>query len=251
MDSEVPRTWRWLTGLVLSGLLACNSQPTSEPKPAVSSAPVGSSPAPLASLTSTASALPESPSYPADLDVNRLLKQLHCTERDTKHACAVCNEFGKAERFTGKTPSGEGRWFGRATVIENGKERREYRLLLARTLPTARVGKFSLPLGISIAPVPPDLEMEAGRLWTRMSGSRHRGNRKNLVFKQLEALEPKGEQGAINTLGMSVQLIAEPTADIGYLRQPSLKKLLLVMPARGLNAAPGDGTYAEFWQAVW
>lgn len=193
----------------------------------------------------------ESPSLPADLNVSAITKQLGCSSGKTKLACAVCDEFGKADRFTGKTPSGEGRWFGRAYIVEKGRERTEYRVLLTRALPTARVGKYSLPLGITIAPLAPELGSEAGRLWTKMSGPRHRGNRKNLVFKYLEGLEPKGEKGAINTAGMSVQLIAEPTEDIGYLRQPTLKKLLLIMPARAMNAAPGDGIYAEFWQAVW
>jgi hypothetical protein len=84
-----------------------------------------------------------------------------------------------------------------------------------------------------------------------MSGSRHRGNRKNLVFKFLDAYQPKGEQSVISTTGMSVQIISGLSEDIGYLRQPELKRLLMVRPARGRDAAPGDGMFAEFWQAVW
>lgn len=217
------------------------------------SAAASGSAAPRPSEVETAATLtpPIPKSYPADLNVSEVARNLNCAKRQTKKACEVWEEFGKAERFTGKTPSGEGRWFGRAYVVEKRKERTEHWILLSRIVPTARVGANSLPLGISIAPIPPELEMEAGRLWTRMSGRRHRGNRKNLAFRYLEAFEPKGEKGAINTTGMSVQLIGELSEDIAYLRQPSLKKLLLVQPARGLNAEPGDGTYAEFWQAVW
>ena len=83
------------------------------------------------------------------------------------------------------------------------------------------------------------------------NSSRHRGSKKNLACRYVESYAPTGERGAINTTGSSVQLITEVSEDVTYLRQPSLKKLLLVRVSRAREAEPGDGVYAELWQAVW
>jgi hypothetical protein len=161
-------------------------------------------------------------------------------------------EFARAGRFTGDTPSGDSRWFGQAYVVDKGSERAEYVSLVSRRVPTARVGANDLPLMLSMAPIPEDRQIEAAKLWRTMSqGSRHRASKKNLASRYVESYVPTGERGAINTTGPSVEWIVEVSEDIAYMRQPELKKLLLVRPARGGNAEPSDGTYAVLWQAVW
>jgi hypothetical protein len=196
---------------------------------------------------------PAPKSYPSDLNAAEVTRKLDCKSGKFESACTVWEEFQKAttDRFTGKAPSGESRWFGKIYQVDNGKETTSFAVLVCRPVPTMRVGQSSLPFMISVAPLPPELTQESVKLWRRMSGSRHRGNQKNQSFKYLEAYQPKDEQGVINTTGSSVQLITAPTEDVGYLRQVGLKRLLLVRPSRGLHAAPGDGLYAEFWQAIW
>jgi hypothetical protein len=130
-------------------------------------------------------------------------------------------------------------------------ERSEYLLLVSRHVPTARVGPSDLPLMISTASFAIELQTEAAHLWNKMNHGAHRGKNRNLAFRYLESYEPKDERGAIDTTGPSVQLIGKLTEDVAYLRQPERKKLLMVQPARGNDAAAGDGIYAVFWQAVW
>jgi len=98
---------------------------------------------------------------------------------------------------------------------------------------------------------PLEVQVEAAALWRKLGQGRHRANQRNLAFKHLEAFVPKDEHGAINTTGSSVQLTGKIGDDIGYLRQPELKRLLLVRPSLANNANPGDGTYADLWQATW
>jgi hypothetical protein len=195
---------------------------------------------------------------PPDIDLAQFEKPLGCpalggkAAPGGKKACAVIADFAKAGRWTSHRPSGEERWFGRAYVIEKGKERDEYGLLVSRTVPTARVGPDDLPFMISFAPLPMEFQYEAGKLWSTMShGVRHRGPKKSPANRYVEAYIPTGERGVANTAGPSVVLITELSEDTAYLRRESMKRLLLVRPAKAANADPGDGTYAEFWQATW
>jgi hypothetical protein len=189
---------------------------------------------------------------PPDIDLAQLEKSLGCVGPGGKKACAVIAEFAKAGRWTSNRPSGEERWFGRAYVIEKGKERDEYVLLVSRTVPTARVGADDLPFMLSFAPLPMEFQYEAGKLWSTMShGIRHRGPKKSPANRYVESYTPTGERGMANTAGPSVVLITELSEDTAYLRRESMKRLLFVRPAKAANADPGDGTYAEFWQATW
>ncbi len=241
------RTWPWTSGLLV-GLVACQGQ--SVQSSTTGSASVKPSTTPSV-VVPAVSAAPIPKSYPADLNLADVVRKLGCKQGKAKDACAVCKEFETAGRFTGDTPSGQGRWFGKAYRVQKGEQTTEYWVLVSRHVPTATVGPSSLPLSVSIAPVPSELWVEGARLFSSMSHSRHRGSRRNLAMKFVEAYEPKEGQGAINTTGASVQLIAAIGQDIGYLRQPSLKRLLVVRPSRAMDAAPGDGVYAELWQAAW
>jgi hypothetical protein len=196
---------------------------------------------------------------PADIDVAQLNKSLGCPPLGSKpapgskQACAVIAEFAQAGRWTSNRPSGEERWFGRASVIEKGAERDEYVLLMSRTVPTARVGPDDLPFMVSYAALPTEFQYEAGKLWSTMShGIRHRGPKKSPANRYVESYTPTNERGVANTAGPSVMLITELSEDAAYFRRAGMKKLLFVRPAnKAANAEPGDGTYAEFWQATW
>ncbi|MFC1642108.1 hypothetical protein ACFL5O_05385 [Myxococcota bacterium] len=124
--------------------------------------------------------------------------------------------------------------------------------MVSKSVPTARVGPNDLPLMLSIAPIPEEYQKQAVKLWNKMAHSaRHRGSKSNRACQYVESYVPTHELGATNTTGSSVRLIAGVSGDVTYLRQPSLKKLLVVSVAQTMGAEPGDGSYAELWQAVW
>jgi hypothetical protein len=238
----------WILGL-LSILIGCQSKVSPSKAAASASAKPATVPSVQAMVLPDNSNVPKS--YPSDIKLTEVKQQLDCAKGTLKNACAVVKEFESAPRFKADTPSGESRWFGKAYIVEKGTERMEYLMLVSRTVPTATVGASSLPLGISMGGFPIEVQVEAATMWRKLSSGRHRTNRRNLAFKHLEAFEPKNEQGAINTTGTSVQLIPKLGEDIGYLRQPELKRLLMVRPSLARDSSPGDGTYVEFWQATW
>jgi hypothetical protein len=242
---------RWLGPLLMvTSLLghACGKRAGSPATtPASASASTGPAPAETADRSQAA---PRPP--PPDIDLGQLEKTIGCAGPGGKKACAVIAEFGKAGRWTTNRPSGEERWFGHSYTIEKGAERDEYVSLVSRTVPTARVGKFDLPYMISCAPLPTDFQVDAAQLWSSMShGIRHRGSKKSPSNHYVETYTPTGERGVTNTAGASVVLITELSEDPAFIRRASMKRLLLVRPARGASADSGDGTYAEFWQATW
>ncbi len=211
-----------------------------------------------ASIEKTSSELPTQPavspppaSYPEDLPIPQLKQKLACGKGSSRKACAIVDEFATAQRFTGKTPSGESRWLGRARIVESGNERTEYMVLYVHTVPTARVGANSLPLMLGMSLLPRDARHDAARVFGTLSRSRHRANRNEPIMRLVETYVPKTERGLVSTKGASVQTIEQVSEDASYLRQPELKKLLLIKPALGMDAKPGDGTYAEFWQTAW
>lgn len=237
----------WTLSVVLLSA-ACHTDSATPPPTTTSSAVPTANSSPASNPSSTAPL-----SFPTDLNEAELSRQLDCKSGRVKNACGVWEEFRKAtnQRFTGKSPSGESRWFGKAHIVHQGVERTEYMLLVSRPVPTMQTCQSCLAYMLTTAPLPPELTSESVALFRRMSGSRHRGNRKNLAFRYVESYVPQNARGVINTNSVSVQLIAGPSEDVGYLRQPELKKLLLVQKARSLDASPGDGTYGEFWQAIW
>jgi hypothetical protein len=239
----------WILGL-FSIFLACQNKASPSKAAASASAKPSASPGVEAMVLPDNSNVPKS--YPSDINLTEVKRKLDCTKGTTKQACSVLKEFESASsRFTGETPSGESRWFGKAYVVEKGAERMEYLMLLSRHLPTAKVGPNSLPLGISMGSFPIEVHVEAAALFRKLSSGRHRANRRNQAFQHIEKFEPKDEKAATNTTGSSVQLTGKIGEDTGYLRQPELKKLLLVSPSLANDSRPGDGTYAELWQATW
>lgn len=188
---------------------------------------------------------------PADVDVTKLQQALRCGPKP-KGACGVLEAFAQAGRFVLDAPSGEGRWFGRAYVVQKKTEKFEYVTVLGKKLPTARVGPGELPVSIGMDPIPERLIPFADELWGGLERSNgRRAKRKNPAFGYLHEYAPKAARGTLPTQGTSVETIGEIGEDTSYLRQESLKKVLLVRPASAGDAAPGDGLYATLWMAVW
>lgn len=233
---------------ILAWVVGCQGSPRRERG---TSAPSASS-APSATVSANETVPPIAPvSQPSDLQPSELQRALGCRANPSKKPCSILDEFSRAERFKADTPSGESRWLGRAYHVEKGVESEQFLLLHCHRMPTAQVRPGSLPLALSTSDLPIEVQVEAKRMWMSLSQGRHRANRRNLAFRFIEQYEPKLEKGLIDTAGASVQTLGELTEDAAYLRQSSLKRLLLVQPSKQTNSQVGDGTYAEFWQATW
>jgi hypothetical protein len=184
---------------------------------------------------------------PADVDLSKLQKQLKCSGGRAKKACGVLEAFAKAEQWTGDTPSGDGRWMGLMHRVTKGEETTEIIALRARRVPTAKVGPYELPLMVSTSPIPDHISPFAKKLVGKL-GRGSKPNMRNPVFKFLRETEPTKEWGAIDTSGISVNLISdEPT----YLRKEGRKQLYWVSPSAEAAASPGDGSYGKLWMVLW
>ena len=86
------------------------------------------------------------PPAPTDMDVAALEHDLNCSKTGPKQACRIVKEFASSQRYTAKTPSGEGRWVGQAYTVEKGVEKERDLILWAKTVPTSQVGPGDLPI---------------------------------------------------------------------------------------------------------
>jgi len=219
-------------------VLGCDEK---KPKPAQASASsaVASAPAPAKPIETPRPA-------PADILLEPLQKALKCDKKSKTESCRVINEFAAATRWSVQTPAGEGRWVGQAFVRDQGVEKKQILLLWAKQMPTSQVGPGDLPVRVGTGTLTEDL-VEHG---FKMIAALNRGDqpsKHNQARREVEAFVPTTNRGAVNTAGASVRLIAEETV---YFRQAG-RKVLMVMPNQATSAAPGDGTYAEFWRATW
>lgn len=230
---------------VLPILSSCESKPNASS----SVLPETSDEAP--NTSELADSAPAPMPHPVDLDLGALEKNLSCGRGSVKAACDVVEQFVKASHFDGKTPSGESRWLGRAQVVEGGKARTEYWALYLHTVPTARVGAGALPLMVGMAPIPTRAHSHASRVFGTLSRGKHRAKSSDPILRMLEEFQPKDERALVQTTGVSAQTIEAVSEDVAFLRQPELKKLLVIRPALGGAANAGDGIYMEFWQTTW
>ncbi len=184
---------------------------------------------------------------PADVDAGKIQEQLKCSGGRSKKACAVLEAFAKAEHWTGDTPSGDGRWMGLMHRVEKGEETTEIIALRARKVPTAKVGPYELPLMVSTSPIPDHIHPFAKKMVGKL-GRGSKPNMRNPVFKFLRESDPTKEWGAIDTRGISVNLISDEPV---YLRKEGRKRLFWVNPSADAAAAPGDGSYGELWMVLW
>jgi hypothetical protein len=231
--------------LVLAGgslcLQACDKN-ESPSRPAVSAAPSAAPPPPVPLPQPIAQAA--SP----DIDVAQLQKQLGCSATGiAKQSCRVLSEFAEARRFTGATPSGDGRWFGNAYVVDKKKEKTDLLIFAARRVGTSQIGPNDLPIRVAMGTIPDDKRDHGLKLASALSRSDVVG-KTNQALPYVKAFAATSDRGVVPTSGASVRLISDETV---YVREAAGQKVLLIRPASGTGAAPGDGTYAELWLASW
>lgn len=201
---------------------------------------------PTTQAESLPSAAPVAPAAPADMDVSALEKDLNCAKTGPKQACRVVKEFALAQRYTARTPSGEGRWIGRAFVVEKGVETEREIILWAKVVPTSQVGPGDLPIKVGYDFFPDELKTHAEKL-VRTLGRGDSPSPMNQAFPYAKAFVPAKQRAMVNTAGQSVHVTSEESV---YLRAKQPRLVYLVNTASG-SAAPGDGMYAELWLADW
>ena len=180
---------------------------------------------------------------PQDIDVAALKKKLGCTDA-RRSLCRVLGEFGDANRFAPRIPSGEGRFIGTAYSSEKGAEKSELLLLLVSQAPTSTVPPGELALRVGVGPVPDDKRDHGVKLASALA----RGDtvpRTNQTAPYVKTWKPNDARGTMQTTGNSVRLVSEEL----FLRQTSTKTLVV----RVKNTASGaeDVTAAELWAVSW
>jgi len=183
---------------------------------------------------------------PSDLGLEPLIKSLKCDKKSKADSCRIMGEFAEGKRFIAQTPAGEGRWIGNAFVREKGIEKKQLMILWAKQVPTGQVGSGDLPVRVGMGTLDEELIEHGFKMVNALSRS-DQPSKRNQARPAVDTFLPTTQRGAVNTDGVSVSLIAEEPI---YLRQ-SGRKVVMVMPNLSSGAAPGDGTYAEFWRATW
>jgi hypothetical protein len=224
--------------------LGCDKKET-PPAPAASAV----APAPPPSVA----VAPASPAQPpsADIDVATLQKHLSCQTTGTgKQACRILAEFAEARRFSGDTPSGEGKWFGFAYTVEKKAEKTDLMIFAAKKVGTAQIGPNDLPIRVGFGTMPEDKKAHGQKLAAALSRSDVVG-KNNQAQPFVKSFVPTGDRGVVPTTGASVRLISD---EVVYVREGPNHKILVVRPRisePGAPGAPGEGTYAELWLASW
>ena len=141
-------------------LLCAVSCSKSEPRKA--SVAQASAPAPVVSAQSAAP-LPM-PVAPKDLELQALERDLGCDKAGHPKACRILKDFAQSQRFTARTPSGEGRWIGAAVVVEQGIETVRHLVLWCKTVPTSQVSPGDLPVKCGFELLPDGLKLQSEKL---------------------------------------------------------------------------------------
>jgi hypothetical protein len=186
------------------------------------------------------------PAAPRDLDVAALERDLGCTKTSQLKACAILKEFSQAQRFAAKTPSGQGRWIGKAFSVEKNVETARHLVLWAKTVPLSQVGPGDMPVKAGFDFIPDGLKLQSEKLMRALVRSADPPE-SNPAFQFAKAFVPPTPRTLANTAGPSVHLTSEQSV---YLRFAPPRKVYLVNPAPS-TAAAGDGVYAELWLGDW
>ncbi len=231
-----------VTHLLVASLVvfsACDKPDAKKKSLAASSATADVAPLP--------SVAPVAPPAPADMDIAALERDLNCAKSHNKQACRILKDFSQGQRFTGHTPSGEGRWVGSAVIVENGVESERPVVLWAKQVPTSQVGPGDLAVKVGFDFFPDELNPHAEKL-VRTLPRGDQPSPKNQAFPFAKTFVPAKQRVIVNTVGQSVHVTSE---DSIYIRVKPPRSVLLINTSSSRSAAPGDGMYVELWLAVW
>jgi hypothetical protein len=216
----------------------------SKPEPHQTSVGQGGNAAPVLS-TQPAAPLP-TPVAPKDLESQALQRDLGCEKAGHPKACRMLKDFALAQRFTARTPSGEGRWIGPAMVVERGIETTRHLVLWCKTVPTSQISPGDLPVKCGFELLPEGLKLQSEKLMRALTRAADPPE-SNPAYQRAHGFVAKEPRTLANTAGPSVHMTAERSV---FLRFAPLRKVYLVSPA-GTDAPSGDGIYAELWLGDW
>jgi hypothetical protein len=227
---------------LLVSLVACSDKPA---------------PGASASASSTASA-PPAPTAPAapralpdDLPLDPLREALGCAKVDPEKAqgpCRVLGLAGTCKPWPGTTQGGDGRYLGRATLVEGTKREARLVILRTRTVPLADVGPGELNAKLAIALVAKD-DAQLGNA-ERAIKAYERFDvppKANPAVAWVKSYADFEELPAMRTTTGKVLVLDDAHAMVCEGEQ---QRLVLVHPA-GPAAKKGDGLYAELWPVSW
>jgi hypothetical protein len=180
------------------------------------------------------------------LDVQALQKDLGCDKGGHPKACRVLTDFAQAQRFTARTPSGEGRWIGPAITVEQGNETTRHLVLWCKAVPTSQVSAGDLAVKSGFELIPEGLRLQSEKLMRALTRAADPPE-SNPAFKFAHGFVPKDPHTLALTAGASVHMTAERSA---YLRFAPPRKVYLVSLPRTATAS-SDGIYAELWLGDW
>jgi len=233
---------RWpaaLVGPLVAMQLASCDKP--QEKKNTNAAAASAVPEPLPSVA------PPAPPAPTDMDVAALERDLNCNKAGPKQACRILKDFATSQRYTAKTPSGEGRWVGQSYTVTKGAEKERELILWAKTVPTSQVGPGDLPIKVGYDSFPDELKPHAEKL-VRALMHGDQPSPMNQAFPYVKTFVPSKQRVIVNTSGQSVHVTAEESI---YIRAKAPRSVFIVNPSTSRDASPGDGMYAELWLAVW
>lgn len=236
-------------------LVACDSPASSTTgSPAGSALPSTSTATTPTATNSVASAQPTGGvavevAVPGDLDLAPLTKALKCAADAKTGACGILTKWKTCQAWTGVAPSGDGRWFGRGTLVEGGKSTDQVTLLRSRSVPASEVGPGQVPAKLALG----EIRKDDGAAFEQVEkGLRalERGDVPQRASPTIEFIRKKtdwSEAFASKTMSGQVYVIREGGT---FLCQGAKQTILLVSRA-ALRNAQGDGLYAELWPATW
>jgi hypothetical protein len=211
----------------------------------------GSSAAPSASTSADPPAAPTEaeppPPPPDDLDLDAARTALACPSGATTGACGVLAGFTSCAAWDPVVPSGDGRWLGRATVVENGKRRDGVAMLRARRVPSAEVAPGQLLAKLALAELSRDDDAfaQADKAIRALERSDVPA-RGNPAIDRLKTRTDWAESFAARTSKGQVYAAREGGL---YACQGPKRQVFVVQRAGAKTSA--EGLYAELWPATW
>ena len=150
--------------------------------------------------------------------------------------------------WTGLSPSGDGRWFGKSYAIAGGKTVESYVVLRSRTVPSTEVGEGQIPARIAIDGIAAEGTLAGAAERTLRASEHHDVPTKGNPFPPLIKTKTDfTESPAMPTVkGHVLVLSAEQT----FVCEGDGQQLFAITPSAS-GAAKGDGHYAEVWPTTW
>jgi hypothetical protein len=229
--------------------LAVGCDAKSDTAGASTSAASASPPAATSASNPSATAAAPAPPPPDDLDLAAAQKALKCATDAKSGVCGVLAKWSKCSPWSGQTPSGDGRYFGRGYAIEAGKTTELISVFRVRNVPLADVGPGQVGAKIAIG----ELKKEEGAAFDQAGRgiqAFERGDIPQRGSPTIDYLRKRTdwvEAFASKTAGGQVYVIREGGA---FVCSGARQTLLLVQRA-ATRGGQGDGLYAELWPATW